>query len=366
MSAPLSREPLSRELAQRVVDQVSPTLAHKVNVMDRTGIIIASSDPGRLGSLHAGAQDAVSTGRPAVIRPGEEPEGARAGVNLPLLLGGEIVGVVGLTGEPVAVMPVARVLVLTIQLLLTREQELDATARREARDRDLLSGLVNGRIDADHVLKTLQSDEPKLAPPWRLSAVIAPESAGAQGSRLPDGLQQLIRRLESTGRFRLATFQGAFWVLGRATDRDDTVLLDACGEERTLMIRGDGCVDLAHLDGSAKTIRALVARPWTLPTATGVLDTMELSAELAVACMPAEAVDQLGSRLKALSDVQRSTVAAYLDCGQSISETARLLFTHRNTVIQRLDRVAELSGLDPRQPRQSVTLRLGIIASRRK
>ena len=47
--------PLTRALAQRVIDQVSPRLTHGINVMDHTGRIIGSVDPTRLGSVHDGA-----------------------------------------------------------------------------------------------------------------------------------------------------------------------------------------------------------------------------------------------------------------------------------------------------------------------
>jgi carbohydrate diacid regulator len=355
--------PLSRELAQRVVDQVAPTLEHNVNVMDRTGIIIASSDPSRLGSFHPGAHEASATGHPAVIRDGEEPQGARPGVNLPLAIDGEIVGVVGLTGHPEEVMPVAQVLVLTIELLLTRERELDATARREARDRDLLSRLVNGRLRADAAATALAVEAPGIRAPWRLSAVMAPESAGAPSARLPDDLQDISRRLAAIGRFSFASFQGALWVLGEAGERDDEAL--AAAATGALVLRGDACPDAVALDGSAKTLAALVARPCFIPTEAGVQLTSELSAELAVACMPVETANHLAGRVAALSALQRHTVETFLNARNSVSESARLLFTHRNTVIQRLDRATALTGLDPRLPRQSVTLQLALIAARR-
>ncbi|MET1033965.1 MAG: sugar diacid recognition domain-containing protein [Arthrobacter sp.] len=362
--------PLSRGLAQRVVDQVSPALAHNINVMDRAGIVIASRDPARIGTLHLGAREAAATGVPAVIHAGEEPAGARPGVNLPLTLDGDIVGVVGLTGDPATVLPVAQILVLTIGLLLTRERELDASARREARDRDLLSRLVNSDLDPRAVGASLAGGAPRLAAPWRLAAVVDAPAPGSAESRLPRNLLDITRRLESTGRFRWATFQGSLWVLGRATEHDDEALAAAAASgtisnaSATLLVRGDACPDAETLGGSAKTLGALLARPRFLPTGSPVLRSGELTAELAVACMPAETARHLASHVSGLSAVHRTTINAYLDSGRSISETARVLFAHRNTVIQRLDRIAETTGLDPRDPRQSLTLRLGLVAAR--
>lgn len=59
------------------------------------------------------------------------------------------------------------------------------------------------------------------------------------------------------------------------------------------------------------------------------------------------------------SGVVLSTLRAYLDTG-SIPETARRELVHANTVGYRLGRVRELTGLDPRVPRDSALLVLGL------
>lgn len=46
------------------------------------------------------------------------------------------------------------------------------------------------------------------------------------------------------------------------------------------------------------------------------------------------------------------TVASYLDHHMSIQETARALYLHPNTVAYRLSRIRELTGFDPRRPRE--------------
>ena len=54
-----------------------------------------------------------------------------------------------------------------------------------------------------------------------------------------------------------------------------------------------------------------------------------------------------------------ATLRTYLDTG-SIPETARRELVHANTVLYRLGRVRELTGLDPRRPNESALLVLGL------
>ncbi|MGC4111519.1 MAG: helix-turn-helix domain-containing protein [Nocardioides sp.] len=58
------------------------------------------------------------------------------------------------------------------------------------------------------------------------------------------------------------------------------------------------------------------------------------------------------------------TLSAYFQHGQSLEATARALFVHPNTVRYRLRQVAELTGLSPTQPRESLTLQLALVLGR--
>ena len=58
------------------------------------------------------------------------------------------------------------------------------------------------------------------------------------------------------------------------------------------------------------------------------------------------------------------TLERFLGRGRSLEGTARELFVHVNTVRYRLRRVLELTGLDPTDPRDALTLQLGIMLGR--
>jgi len=58
-----------------------------------------------------------------------------------------------------------------------------------------------------------------------------------------------------------------------------------------------------------------------------------------------------------------AALVAYLDAGGSAAEAAERLYCHRNTVLNRLRRVAELTGLDLHDPRAMATLVLALDAA---
>ena len=52
------------------------------------------------------------------------------------------------------------------------------------------------------------------------------------------------------------------------------------------------------------------------------------------------------------------TVETYLDCGMNISETARRLYMHRNTLMYRLNSIRKNTGMDLSSFDDAVTFRL--------
>lgn len=91
---------ISEATAQTIVEEISREIAENVNFMDGEGRIIASTDPVRIGMLHEGAARVIRERLKELYITSEmESATARKGINLPITVNGEIVGVIGITGE---------------------------------------------------------------------------------------------------------------------------------------------------------------------------------------------------------------------------------------------------------------------------
>ena len=64
------------------------------------------------------------------------------------------------------------------------------------------------------------------------------------------------------------------------------------------------------------------------------------------------------------SDLVR-TLRVYFACGANASLAADRLFLHRNSMLYRLERIRELTGLDLRDNRVALALQLGLLAIER-
>lgn len=135
---------ITEELAQKIVGTVIPVGHRNVNIINREGIIIGTGQPERLKTFHKGALDAVETNSAVEIYPDELSRypGARQGVNLPILLEGQIVGVVGISGLPDEVRDTARMVKLVTELILEQElSQRETQARSRLREEFLEAAL---------------------------------------------------------------------------------------------------------------------------------------------------------------------------------------------------------------------------------
>ncbi len=96
---------------------------------------------------------------------------------------------------------------------------------------------------------------------------------------------------------------------------------------------------------------------------------------LAAALLPERALDgDVGARMELIEHVYEplhsggaallDTVTTYLEQGNSLEATARMLFVHPNTVRYRLRRAAELTGFNPSEGRGGFVLWLAIVYGR--
>jgi len=95
--------------------------------MDSQGIIIGSGQKHRLNTFHQGAQDVIRNIQTVEIYPNDldQYSGAYPGLNMPIILHDQVIGVVGVTGHPDEVRDIARMVKMVTELILEQEVLLE-------------------------------------------------------------------------------------------------------------------------------------------------------------------------------------------------------------------------------------------------
>ena len=111
---------LNEAIARQIVKRSMDIIHYSVNVMDHTGMIIASGDSSRIYQRHEGAVLALTENRTIEIDSTmtNKLKGVKSGINLPISFRNKLVGVVGISGKPEDVRAYAELVKMAAELIL--------------------------------------------------------------------------------------------------------------------------------------------------------------------------------------------------------------------------------------------------------
>lgn len=356
---------LLEELAEDLVSATSGLLDGRIiNIMNPDGIIIASTQPERIGTFHKGARDAAVSGMPVSIRPDQiqEYSGAREGYNMPLRVGGNIIGVVGIYGEPSEI----RYLAHLVEVYTEKYYQLEALIRPQyaqgALKSILLSKLLEGSAKSIAEAETLiKSRNLTLRYPVRVALL-----ADNDGKNLTaQQAEAEFHRWESAGAL-LGTEDLWSLIDGRLilllSDRPGRKAEDVQTALRlnlSLPVQAPWEIQRAYqqvllLDSFTDSGRNLLSNPDTrlryMLRCTAVENqdfAEEMLARLDRNFSPAEQKSLL------------YTAQCYYACEKSVTRAAAQLYVHKNTLLYRLHKLWSTLGVDDSgEFQQEFTVRL--------
>jgi carbohydrate diacid regulator len=109
------------KLAEKIVNEVRKLIGEDIIVVNTNGKIMASTDRARIGSFHEGALIVSKEKRKLIITNGGEKnlKGVKAGISFPIIFQGNVIGVIGITGDPLKVTPFGEIIRKMTELLIS-------------------------------------------------------------------------------------------------------------------------------------------------------------------------------------------------------------------------------------------------------
>ena len=348
-------EELDREMAQKIANGIMNIVPYNINIMDKRGVIIASGDPKRLSTLHAGAVKALELVDSYVVY--EDTETERKGVNIPILYNGHIVGVIGVSGNPNEVMQVGRIVVVTAQLMIENQLFNDVSAVREGRLKDFLYDWIYLSQEEYHsdFLNRAKYFGSNLALPR--TAVIFTSKKVRFG--VIDNIKRQLLQNEYVVRQRmedvLVLFSGTDKLderLKRILKSNDELLHCYVGEE-TFEVSSS----VQRATQAMNTAQALGLRD-------KIIHFESLSLEYLLGAMERTTnIEEIKNALKSrdTGGELSATIRVYTETTHDIPMICERLHIHRNTLNYRLSKIEELTGRNPRCTRDLMELYIAVI-----
>ncbi len=367
---------ISRQDAQNIVDEMKASIHRDVNIMDENGIIVASTNPVRQGQLHQGALRVIREGlRSLTIWQDKPEEGVQRGINLPILLNGQLEGVIGITGDPEEVAVFGDILKRVTEMMLenlSRREQVDLIEHAKSlfvenwlfsdepdwQEMETRGRLLHLSIYGPYTVALLKTADPKPAGMVEMHSSLILRIVQTHLEQDPNHFCTVIRnrvlvllyrteRQEAYARIRdicreMADFYGLAVSAGVSSRREDPM-----GLRRSYL--------------EAKTAVAVAERsePGT------VLFYDQASPEFIAQSIPGSIRQDMrkivfGACTAQEEELFTQTVRLYFEQDGDIRRCAEKLFIHRNTFQYRMDALCRRTGYDLRIPKDAVLLYLAV------
>lgn len=371
---------ISTQSAQQIVSEISTIVKQHVNMMDSQGYIIASTNPQRIGNFHEGAKKVVDEHLDEFYVTHEtETATTRAGLNLPIIIDSETIGVVGITGEYEQVFNYGQIVKKMTEILVresyTKERERfdKKIENRFLEDWILGNGIEQGQSFIERGI-TLHIDisRPRRALVLRLESFqqLASTSEGQKViEKIERAVQHFICKEPGNVYLRLTTKQICL-VVPRSDDK-----MRALAEQLVQSIQSEYDVELlVGIDnGIAGTIdvrsayaKANKASHACHTPAQCIMLYDQINMEVFIDDIPKLIKEEylfkifLGCSYEEMHQ-WISILEAYFAAEGSITLAAKKLFMHKNTLQYKLKKLEEFTGYDVRLPSKSPVFYMAIL-----
>ena len=355
---------ITREAASQIVEAVKEVCSRDINYISPTGIIMASTNPARIGTWHSIAMQAAKEQRTIEIAPGEEGEGTQPGINLPLFHEGEVICVIGITGSPEEVRRYAFLASSMTKLLIREQVQGDSIRTRQERREYAVRALTGGEMGNPEYLREClrQLQVSENCRMYAARIVLASRVSLGNVSMIDKRITDLFRSLGITlYRFR---YPSEYILLFYEADGRNCrkKLREFAGECAPLLTIGCGrAQEESALRQSYR--EAVIASEAALGKGIAYAEYDSLDIEILLAGVDAGQRKMFrGKILKGLGEEELELLKTYFRNDCSLTGTAWETHLHKNTLQYRLNRIRDLCGYNPREFRDAAVLYLALAA----
>lgn len=398
---------LNYEDANKIVQRTIKVLGRNINIMDRKGKIIASGNPAQIGGTHEGSLIAMQRGEPVEIYKEDvwRLKGVQPGVNIPIKLEDSIVGAVEISGNPSEVKQFGGMVKEIVELML-HEAYMVNKLQNDSKVREIyIQELINSRnpekfkelVDRGNVLG-INIQVPRICMlmdtyylPETVTYLIKGKYSDFEDERqllqgLKDRIIGFIKEYEGFGNNDIIQHIGGdrFVILkevqsdlpeaeikARAIEFCENLGKELSSEFLLKILWGIGRLYRGSdaLYNSYRDSLAAINISAKYEHVGRIVHIDDVTVENIVSSIPSEQMELLLKSFHPLANLPgrmrnelMETLEAFFESSMNITDTAKKLDVHRNSVIYRLNKIKEVTGLDPSYFRDLVQLYLAFLS----
>ena len=316
----------------------------------------------RIGDFHEIGLQVVSSGSTIEVYEKDTYHGTKEGINIPVLHNGNIVSVIGISGNPDVVRKYAH-LALRITKLLIREHEMEAFNRsKKEKEHHLIRALIKEEHhNWGYLLPAL--NEYKITDKSHLKAVVIRLNSRYNIMNLPLIEHTIYELLEKCG-VTLSTFDYPNEYIGllpeTLSELAEPMLQKFADDHSQIMKIGIGnSQSIFQLKESYQFCEIALSCTHYNNLNMITFDDMDLGIILGSISHKYKQI-YCNKTVSSLTPDDIELLTVYYEENMSLAHTCDRLFLHKNTLQYRLDRIHRNCGYNPRNFRHAVILYLAL------
>lgn len=379
-----------KEISQLIVENTSKIIEYPISISDNKGYIIGSSDVSRLGSFHQASLEVVERKKTISYEVDEvkDLDNVLPGVASPIIINHDPIGVLGIVGEPAEVRKYAQLVKSHVELMCHEYLKKEMSALESKTLDNLIRYLLNSQKpeDLEYCVRyakmlgyNLNSAHSRICFLVEIDIGLDPSLSSREDAKMHDKYSLHFLQNNFSEILRYYLIDSKEDILSPLT-LDQFLLIKAISieESHDLFIKRmehkihrlfryldkensysasisigspkNGAIGIK--DSYQAALQALAAGKRTNGT-TKIFyyNDWNIIFELVGNGLNQYVKERLDEKLQDfIHHVNYPTLAntflAYCRCNMNMSETARVLFLHRNSLVYRMEKISELTSLD--------------------
>lgn len=342
---------ITKHLAQKIVSEMMKAIPYNIDVMDERGVVIGSGQIKKLGNFHQGGLDAIEKKRMVEIVDAETKN--QIGVNEPIIINNNVVGVVAITGDPNEVKPFSKLVRASATVLVEQVKIMRDYQIKEKHLEEFLFSLAYGKSQYDDEVYSTALE-------FGIDLNHDHVCVMLEGSNLDTIEKKLKAGIKPPNYYlRLDVHKIALFLDALVLDEKMISCLEKMDEIEKI---GVGDMSKPFSSSFERAIKSIeVGKRLNNDRKIYYWDDFEFLSGLYHSNKDKyvnviQNLEKSGEKLELIKTLQ-----AYIDENGEINEVALRLNIHRNTLNYRLNKIKELTGKNPKKLFDLVELIGGLI-----
>jgi carbohydrate diacid regulator len=373
-------------IAQEIVNNTAEIIGYPISITDEKGYIVGATDHSRLGSFHKPSLDVLKRKQTVCYEIDEVKmlQNVLPGVATPIMFNNEPIGVLGIVGEPVEVEKYAQLVKSHVEMMCHESFKKEMSVLESKTIDTLIQYLINSNNpdDYDHIIrygKMLGYNLGLNRVCLLIDMDVLSLNLSNQQNELPDKFSLQYLQKELIDHVKYHFIDNKQDIISLLTLEQFIILKTVnVGESPDMFIRTvkhklqrlnqylkakynlTAAISIGKVKNGVDGIResyqdamkALIAGKKTnISPKIYNYNDWNITLELLTKELTPYIMDKLTENIHDFINHDNfatlsSTFMTYCKCNMNLSETARSLFLHRNSLVYRLEKIGELTSLN--------------------